>query len=334
MKKKILLAFVALLGIGLLGFPSYLAFFRKNHIYPREIAKQNFTTPHSHFLKYQGKEIHYVDEGQGFPILMIHGFMGSQHNFEKLADSLKNQFRIIRLDLPGFGLSEFFEPNQGNLDLKTEYVNFFKFFIDTLHLGQFHLIGNSMGGMMSWYIAASFQEHVKSLTLLNAAGYDMLNVLDNAAPILQYPFLEPFMRRGLPPSGAKAGLLVCYYNDSLVNEQDAFYNNNMHNIQGNLQNAFTIAGSGQYPDTAMIKTIKTPTLVVWGNEDEIIPVDHAKRFKKDIPHAKVLIYEHCGHVPMMEKTAELKKDFLEFIASIPQDMAQDINSKSNSSKFN
>ncbi|MBX7182244.1 MAG: alpha/beta hydrolase [Bacteroidia bacterium] len=334
MKKKILLALSAILLLTLIGFPSYLAFIRKNHIYPREVAKQKFTTPNSHFLNYQGKEIHYVDEGQGFPILMIHGFMGSHHNFEKFADSLKNQFRIIRLDLPGFGMSEFFDPNHGELDLKTEYVNFFKFFIDSLHLGQFHLIGNSMGGMMSWYIAASFPQHVKSLTLLNAAGYDMLNVLDNAAPILQYPFLEPFMRRGLPPSGAKAGLLVCYYNDSLVNEQDALFNNSMHNIQGNLQNAFTIAGSGQYPDTAMIKTIQAPTLIVWGNEDEIIPVDHAQRFKKDIPHAKLLIYQQCGHVPMMEKTSELKKDFLEFIHSIPQDMALESSTTNQASKLN
>ena len=178
-----------------------------------------------------------------------------------------------------------------------------------------------MGGMMSWYIASSFPQHVESLTLLNAAGYDMLNVLDKAAPILQYPFLEPLMRRGLPPKGSKTALFACYYNDSLIQDYDAMFSNSMHNIQGNLQAAFTIAGSGQCPDTAMIKTIKVPTMIVWGKNDEIIPVDHAERFKKDIPHAQLIIYENCGHVPMMEKTGELKRDFLSFIGTLNKEMA-------------
>jgi pimeloyl-ACP methyl ester carboxylesterase len=323
MKKKILLVLGTFLLFGLIAFPAYLAFIRKDNIYPREVAKIKFVSPTSHFIKYQGKEIHFVDEGQGFPILMIHGFMGSHHNFEKLADSLKGQFRIIRVDLPGFGMSEFFDPENGQHDLKKEYVDFFKFFIDTLKLEKFHLIGNSMGGMMSWYIASSFPQHVESLTLLNAAGYDMLNVLDNAAPILQYPFLEPFMRRGLPPEGAKAGLVACFSNDSLIDEKDALFSNSMHNIQGNLQAAFTIAGSGQYPDTSMIQTIKVPTMIVWGKDDEIIPVDHANRFKKDIPHAQLIIYDNCGHVPMMEKTSELKKDFLAFVGTLNKEMAME-----------
>jgi pimeloyl-ACP methyl ester carboxylesterase len=321
MKKKILLILATFLLFGLLAFPSYLAFIRKDHIYPREVAKIKFVLPTSHFVNYRGKEVHFVDEGQGFPILMIHGFMGSQRNFEKFSDSLKGQFRVIRVDLPGFGMSEFFEPENGQHDLKKEYVDFFKFFIDTLNLEKFHLIGNSMGGMMGWYVASSFPEHVESLTLLNAAGYDMLNVLDKAAPILQYPFLEPFMRRGLPPEGSKAALISCYSNDSLIDINDALFNNNMHNIKGNLQAAFTIAGSGQYPDTAMIKTIKVPTMIVWGKDDEIIPIDHANRFKKDIPHAQLIIYDNCGHVPMMEKTGELKKDFLTFVGTLNKEMA-------------
>jgi len=317
--KKILLSICALLLLGFLSIPIYLIFLRKDYIYPRAVAKEKFASPTSHFISYLGKEIHYTDEGQGFPVLMIHGFMGSHFNFRKFADSLKKDFRIIRLDLPGFGMSEFFDPSNGTHQLQKEYIDFFKFFIDRLNLDKFHLVGNSMGGMMSWYIASSFPDHVQSLTLLNAAGYDIENVLDQAAPILQYPVLEPFMRRGLPPEGAKQGLYICYSNDSLIDDKDAYYNNSMHNIKGNLQAAFNIAGSNQFPDTTLIQTIKSPTLIIWGKDDEIIPLNHAFRFQRDIPQAQLIVYDNCGHVPMMEKTSELKKDFLAFIGSLKTD---------------
>ena len=149
--------------------------------------------------------------------------------------------------------------------------------------------------------------------LLNSAGYDMLNVLDKAAPILQYPFLEPLMARGLPPEGAKAGLLTCYANDSLVSDEDAKFNNAMHNVKGNIQAAFTVAGSGQYPDTNLIKQITSPTLIIWGEEDEIIPVAHSQSFKRDIKNSQLIVYSPCGHVPMMERTDDVERDFLKFI---------------------
>jgi pimeloyl-ACP methyl ester carboxylesterase len=78
----------------------------------------------------------------------------------------------------------------------------------------------------------------------------------------------------------------------------------------------TLARSGQFPDSSLIRDVKCPTLIVWGKEDAIVPVEHAEKFHGDIKNSKVIIYDPCGHVPMMERTADLRKDFLEFARTV------------------
>ncbi len=67
-------------------------------------------------------------------------------------------------------------------------------------------------------------------------------------------------------------------------------------------------------DTSLIKTIQCPTLIIWGKKDNIIPYTHASRFHRDIPNNKLIIYEDCGHIPMVEQVEQLEKDFRAFIA--------------------
>jgi pimeloyl-ACP methyl ester carboxylesterase len=309
--RKITIALVIILSafiIGVLG----IIFLRPNLIISKAEARKELALPSSHFINWRGAELHYTDEGTGIPVLMIHGFGGSLRNFSPLAEVLKNRYRVIRVDLPGFGLSDF--PDMGN---KPNYLQMYKdylgFIIDTLHLDSVYVIGNSMGGGMAWLMAAEHPQNVRKLVLLASAGYDVANVAGKLT-MFKYKTLGDLMfARGMPMFMSEKGLKFCYADKSKVDPANWKLNNHFTNREGNIQNMLALARSQQFPDSNEIKQVKCPTLIIWGQEDSIIPVTHAAKFHRDIKDSRVIIYDPCGHTPMQERTADVAIDFVKFV---------------------
>ncbi len=293
-----------------------LLFFLPSHIIAKNEVKRKMTLATSHFLKWRGAEIHYTDEGNGMPLMMIHGLGGSHRNFQKLAAGMKDKYRVIRVDLPGFGMSDF--PEGEIKDLPGVYRDFFVFLLDTLHIDSMHLMGNSMGGMMAWNIAAAQPEKVKTLTLLASAGYELDKIAKVAARFTRLKFLEPILEKGIPMAVSKANAEKIYADKTKVDQTEVHNNNVFWNREGNVQALMRLTSSGQYPDSSLIKTVKCPTLVIWGKEDEIVPYYHAEKFIRDIPNSKLVTYSPCGHVPMIEKTEDVKRDFEAFVMEAEQ----------------
>jgi len=103
-----------------------------------------------------------------------------------------------------------------------------------------------------------------------------------------------------------------YFKDEQIEDSVVALNNKFTNRQGNIQHMLNLALAKQFPDTTFIQKVQCPTLIVWGKEDEIIPVSHCARFHRDIKGSEVAIIEQCGHCPMMEepqKTKELSEKF-------------------------
>ncbi|MDB5228956.1 MAG: alpha/beta hydrolase, partial [Bacteroidota bacterium] len=123
---------------------------------------------------------------------MIHGFGGSSHDFVYLDSLMNNKFRIIRVDLPGFGLSDFPEIKEKNADYNKMYTEFFNYFLDTLHLDSMYAVGNSMGGMAAWDMAVEKPGRVKKLVLLNSAAYEMDKVIKVATEAFRFGWVEIF----------------------------------------------------------------------------------------------------------------------------------------------
>ena len=309
MKRNVRLVVYCLIVFLLLLFSVLL--FRPNLIISKEDAKKELTLPSSHFIKWRGTELHYTDEGSGYPVLMIHGFGGSVRNFAKMADNLKGQFRVIRFDLPGFGLSGF--PEMGD---KPNYIQMYRdyitFMLDTLHLDSVYVMGNSMGGGIAWIAAADHPDKVKKLVLLNSAGYDVANV-SGKLTMFRFKSVGHVFDRGMPEFMSASGLEKCYADQSKVDPAVWRLNNQFSNREGNIQNMLALARSKQFPDSGIITKVQCPTLIVWGKEDAIIPVAHAEKFHRDIKNSRVIIYDPCGHVPMMERSEDLTKDFLQFV---------------------
>lgn len=312
MKKAIKIILVLLVTV-IVGGALYAAALRPNLVVSKAEDKARFTQPTSHFLHWRGADIHYTDEGQGIPVVMIHGFGGSFLNWNKLRDETKDDYRVIRLDLPGFGLSDLPEPDGEKTDFVQQYRDFMTFFIDTLHLDSFYLVGNSMGGMMAWGTAADHPDKVKKLVLISSAGYDLEKISNKVARFMKIPFMERLFTRGLPLSSSQSSAENVYADHSKINPESVRNNNMMWNKEGNIHAACAIVRGGHYPDSAIITKVQCPTLILWGREDKIVPVEHASRFQRDIKGSQLLIFDTCGHCAMLERpdetAAAIKKFF-------------------------
>ncbi|MCW3126206.1 MAG: alpha/beta hydrolase [Bacteroidetes bacterium] len=125
MKKFLKGSLIAL--ILMIGIPLLILVLRPSLIVSKADAKKLFAQPTSHFIQWRGAEIHYTDEGRGIPVIMVHGYGGSHRNFQKLNDRLKDQYRVIRIDLPGFGLSDLPGGKEEKMDFLKMYSDFFTF---------------------------------------------------------------------------------------------------------------------------------------------------------------------------------------------------------------
>lgn len=286
--------------------------FRPSLILTKEFVKSKIATPNSKFFHWKENEIHYTDEGSGQVILMIHGLGGSFYNFQALTSHFVSEYRVIRVDIPGMGLSDF---NNVKRDTKflEEYTDFFESFVAHLEIQTFHIMGNSLGGMISWITSTVMPEKVESLTLINSAGYDVQNVLISAAGPIRWKWFSPIVARGLPKRITNHMLIRPFADKSKVdpNELDITYWS--INRKGTINTLTSLATSGQNPDESLIKNIQCPTLIIWGQEDIIIPVAHAYKFGKDIANSEVKIYSPCGHMAMMEFPDRVANDFRNFI---------------------
>lgn len=301
--KKLLIGFAALITFVVL-----FIFFRPSNRVERAFVEEKAITPFSKFITWKGAKVHYTDEGEGVPVLMIHGFGGNHRNFSRITDSLKQSFRCIRVDLPGFALSEF--PPVENPQYQTEYTDFFRSFFDSLQLDSVYVIGNSMGGLIAWNLAVAFPEKVKHLTLISSAGYDMEKITASVAATFRSPLMQKVLKRGIPLFINQRGAESIYFDQSKLSAEEVKFNNWFWNAKGNLEHMVALSVAEQYPDTALIKKIQCPTLVIWGKQDKLIPVEHGQRFKRDIPNCSLVVLDSCGHVAMMElpqKTVSLFK---------------------------
>jgi len=311
MKKAILIT-VALLILSTILY----ATFRPNLILTDEWVRERTMQPDSRFISWKGNNIHYTDEGQGPVILMIHGFGGSFFNFQGITQLLKKDFRVIRVDIPGMGLSQFHQCSE-QPDFFGEYSDFFNHFLTELRLDTIHLMGNSLGGMIAWNLAVQHPEKIRSLVLLNSAGYDIESVLATAAGPLRWKWFSSLLDKGMPEIVTNHCLRHPFADKSKVNPDEYPLTYNLLNKEGTLQTLIALATSGQEPDTSLIAGIHVPTLILWGQEDLIIPVEHAARFQRDIKNSQVKIYSPCGHMPMMELPDSVANDFKRFTGQLP-----------------
>ena len=268
-----------------------------------------YTDSASKFISIRGNQIHYKDEGEGEIIVLIHGTASSLHTWDLWQQLLSKQFRVIRMDLPGFGLTG---PDKMDRYEVTDDIDFLKTLLAKLNIEQAHFVGNSLGGRIAWQYTIEYPEAVKTLTLMNALGYPQ----ESWPPAIQLA-MSPGMETIMPLVSSRfifsQSLNDIYFNRELITEQtiDRYFELSL--VAGNAE-AFPKRVKAKLDDQwQKIDQVSVPTLILWGKEDQYFSAANAMRFATDIPDAKVKLYENVGHLPMEEIPKQSSSDFIKFI---------------------
>ena len=304
---------IVLLGIaGLVVLVSILFGHRDK---PVETLAAQYAGPPSAFLPVAGMEVHYRDEGDpqdSLPIVLIHGTGASLHTFEGWAQALQARKRVIRMDLPAFGLTGPFPDRDYAM---SHYVAFLDDFLQALGVERCILAGNSLGGAIAWQYTAAKPERVEQLILIDAAGYPSAAKSEPLAfTLARLPVLSKLLTFITPRAAVRASLENVYADKSKVSDELVALYFDLSLRAGNRQ-AFVDRLNTPYDDSQLplLKTIQQPTLILWGAEDLLIPVEMAQRFHEDLPNSSLVILEDVGHVPMEESPTESLAPVLAFL---------------------
>ena len=282
---------------------------------PLEKLKSKYTNKASSFMVVDGMDVHFRDEGDpvdSIPIVLIHGTASSLHTFDAWANILKQNHRVIRMDLPAFGLTGPF-PNR-NYSM-AHYTAFLQEFLTALQIKQCVLVGNSLGGQIAWNFAYQQPNMVKKLILIDAAGFPINSKsVPIAFKIGRNPWLSKLLTFITPRFIAKASVENVYFDKSKVTDAlvDRYFELTLRagNRQAFVDRLNTVAN---VHDDDNIKKIQQPTLILWGANDLLIPVGNAYKFHAYLPHNTLVILDRSGHVPMEEIPVKSLQPVLDFL---------------------
>jgi pimeloyl-ACP methyl ester carboxylesterase len=285
---------------------------------PRSVLEAKYATPPSEFMLLpDGARAHVRDQGNkaGPALVLIHGSNASLFTWEPWVARLGDSYRIVTMDLQGHGLTGAV-PNR---DYSQEgMVKFVDEVVTKLGISRFALGGNSMGGGVVARYAEEHPDKVSALILVDAGGEPgkMGDHVPLVFKIARMPVLNKILLHITPRSLVKEGL-----NDAIVHKEiitdrmiDQYWE--FARMEGSR------AANGerfQLPFSNAVKEhigdIKAPTLILWGAQDHLIPVESAYAFHKDIPGSRLIVYPATGHIPMEEVPDRSAADVKTFLAS-------------------
>lgn len=267
-----------------------------------EKLTQRWAPAPSQFIAIDGMQVHVRDEGvkqDPMPIVLIHGTGASLHTWDGWVEELKQTRRVIRFDLPAFGLTG---PEPSNNYKIERYAEVVVAVLDKLNIAKAVLAGNSLGGYISWATTVLYPERIERLILVDASGYPYdTKSVPIGFKLSQNPLTASLLNNFLPIGLVRRSVENVYGNPELVSDElvGRYYQLTLR--EGNrkaLKQRFVQTQPG--PIANEIPNIKVPTLLIWGEKDLLIPVKFGKRFDKEIPNSKLVVFPELGHVPHEE----------------------------------
>jgi pimeloyl-ACP methyl ester carboxylesterase len=271
-----------------------------------EDLRSRWAPPPSVFVGVAGMKVHLRDEGpkeDRHPIVLLHGTGSSLHAWEGWAEALKGRRRVIRFDLPGFGLTG---PSPDGIYAIDNDVGLVIAILDHFGIERCVLGGNSLGGTVSWRTALSYPSRVEMLILVDSGGYP---AHPTSVPIgfqlARIPGINRLLQNTLPRSLVEQGLRNVFGDPSKVTQELVDRSVELTQREGNrraLIERYTQRESATLAHR--IPELKLPTLIIWGGRDRLIPPDDAERFHHDIAGSTLVVFDALGHAPEEEDPAQ------------------------------
>lgn len=245
-------------------------------------------------IKQSGK-FKYVSEGEGEPLVLLHGLFGALSNFKDLVDHFKGSYNVVIPILPLFDLG-LLDTSVGGLAKHVQK------FIDTMGFQKVHLLGNSLGGHVGLVYTLKHEHKVASLTLTGSSG------------LFENGMGETYPKRGDREFIRRKTELTFYdpkvASEDLVDEVFDIVNNRLKVIK-----IIALAKSAIRHNLGdELKDIKIPTCLIWGKNDTITPPMVAEEFHSLLAGSELHWIDKCGHAPMMEVPHEFNTILSGFLA--------------------
>ncbi|MBN2224112.1 MAG: alpha/beta fold hydrolase [Deltaproteobacteria bacterium] len=269
------------------------------------------------FVTVDGVTVHLWEEGRGHrdrdvPVILVHGFAATNWCWRHTIPALSGNRWVLSPDLPGFGLSD--KPGEFDYSL-SGYARFIAALMDEMEIDRAVLVGNSMGGGVAVRAALDYPDRVQKLVLVDSLGYYKREF--EAYRFIGLPVVRDLVMSAAGPR--TIGFLLkarVYHDPSAVDDETirrfaaAYQTEN-----GRKAPVWVSRGLGTPPMIPRedIRKVTTPTLVIWGEKDRILPVAHAGMFGQDIAGSTAVVVPGVGHVPHEEQPEAVNRLILEFL---------------------
>ena len=295
-----------------------LAFF----FLPQITQKETFTLDEAaskwakgKFVTVDGSKIHYVERGEGKPVILIHGFLYHTVMWNQNIDVLAQKFKVYAIDLWGWGFSERLKDTEYSFDRYSKQIIGF---MDALKIQKASLVGQSMGGGISVYTAALYPERVDRLILVDPAviPYPMTMV----GRVYQLPYVGEFLN-AIPGDGLMKGNLksVWFYDPKKVTDEYAeevlrpmaikgSYAGMMYILRNVLKEPYV------QDEAEKLAQQDKPILIVHGREDKAVPLDRSQKLNALWKGSRLVIFDQAGHTPHEEYPEKFNLLALEFLS--------------------
>jgi pimeloyl-ACP methyl ester carboxylesterase len=266
-----------------------------------------------------GPTVHYRDEGpRDAPVIMLlHGSNADLHTWQPWVDRLKDRYRLIRLDQRGHGLTGPAPDGSYRQDAFTGDLEAFRM---QLNLDRFVLAGNSMGGAIAARYAMTHPNRLAGLVLIDAGGAPVKRESGGgnlAFTIARIPVLNTVASQFMPRSLIERSLRQSVANQAVVTSATVDRYWELARFPGNRRATMARFGESGEPFTAArLAIVRTPTLVMWGERDQLILLSAGQWFARSLPNAQLVSYAGIGHLPMEEAPDQSADDLALFLTGL------------------
>ena len=295
---------------------------------PYDTLETVYSVPDTQFMTLDdGLKVHYTDTGpqDRAALVLVHGFSASLHTWEAWKTALELDYRVITLDLPGHGLTRAEDPSQAKIERFAEVVHEVT---QDLGVERFTLAGNSMGGNTAWSYALAYPETLDGLILVAASGWPEEEGEGDGSPFIFTLLSNPIARTLLKDldmtSLTRSGLEGSYTDQSFVTDELVERYVALSRAPGHRATLLAIMAGERVEATAeKLSAISVPTLVMWGTDDNLVPVSGAQKFADAIPGATLAVYEGVGHLPQEENAEQSISDVRAFMMDVEWSTVED-----------
>lgn len=267
-----------------------------------------------------GMTVHLVDEGakDAPAIVMLHGSFASLHTWEEWAKALSPDFRVIRYDQRAHGLTG---PAPDPAYAREDFSDDLNLVADRLGLDSFVLVGSSMGGNIAVTYALENPERLDGLVLVGASGAPIEQESGGmlAYTISQTPVLNKAMRYITPRSMVETSLRQSVTNEAVVTDEAVDRYWELARYPGTREATRVRLATSRPPYTAeQMAKVETPTLLIWGEQDALVPFAGARWYEEAVPNATLIAYPGIGHLPMEEHAEQSAADLRAWLESLAE----------------